>query len=133
MDTLLEVLGPLPECISVHLDRGYDSHTTREKLKTRSLDPMISEKGKPAPLRATKRWVVERTNSCNNAHKKLVGCTERRGRVNRTSGLPSPRWSSSYVGSSGEAGPTTAGRADLLADRSLLAEALSRSSHPRSV
>jgi hypothetical protein len=82
-DTLdtLEVLGPLPEWISVHLDRGYDSQTTREKLKARSLDPMISEKGKPAPLQATKRWVVERTNSWNNAHKKLVWCTERRGRV----------------------------------------------------
>ena len=42
---------------------------------------MISEKGKPAPLQATKRWVVERTNSWHNAHKKLVWCTERRGRV----------------------------------------------------
>lgn len=42
----------------------------------------ISEKGKPAPLAATKRWVVERTNSWNNAHKKLVWCTdERRVRV----------------------------------------------------
>ena len=66
----------------VHLDRGYDSQTTRQKLKARSLNPMISEKGKkPAPLAATKRWVVERTNSWNNAHKKLVWCTERRGRV----------------------------------------------------
>jgi len=42
---------------------------------------MISEKGKPAPLQATKRWVVERTNSRNDAHKKLVWCTERVGRV----------------------------------------------------
>jgi hypothetical protein len=33
---------------------------------------MISEKGKPAPLQATKRWEVERTNSWHNAHKKLV-------------------------------------------------------------
>jgi transposase len=80
LDTL-EVLGELPEQMSVHLDRGYDSHTTREKLKARGLDPMISEKGKPAPLGATKRWVVERTNSWNNAHKKLVWCTERRDRV----------------------------------------------------
>lgn len=80
LDTL-EVLGELPEQMSVHLDRGYDSQTTREKLKARGLDPMISEKGKPAPLGATKRWVVERTNSWNNAHKKLVWCTERRDRV----------------------------------------------------
>ena len=42
---------------------------------------MISEKGKPAPLGTTKRWVVERTNSWTNAHKKLVWCTERRDRV----------------------------------------------------
>src|SRR5215207_3179929 len=80
LDTL-EVLGELPERMSVHLDRGYDSQTTREKLKSRSLEPMISERGRPAPLGATKRWVVERTNSWNNAHKKLVWCTERRDRV----------------------------------------------------
>ena len=80
LDTL-EVLGELPERLSVHLGRGYDSRTTREKLKSRGLEPMISEKGKPAPLGATKRWVVERTNSWSNAHKKLVWCTERRDRV----------------------------------------------------
>jgi hypothetical protein len=77
----LEPLGRLPEQMSVHLDRGYDSRSTREKLKGRSLLAMISEKGKPAPLQATKRWVVERTNSWHNAHKKLVWCTERRERV----------------------------------------------------
>ncbi len=42
---------------------------------------MISEKGKPASLRAGMRWVVERTNSLHNAHKKLVWCTERQGHV----------------------------------------------------
>ena len=41
----------------------------------------ISKKGKPAPLQATKRWVVQRTSSWHNAHKKLVWCTERRARV----------------------------------------------------
>jgi len=80
LDTL-EVLGELPEQMSMHLDRGYDSRPTREMLKGRSLLAVISEKGKPAPLQATKRWVVERTNSWNNAHKKLVWCTERRDRV----------------------------------------------------
>ena len=67
--------------MNVHLDCGCDSETTREKLKARGLIPMISEKGKPAPLAATKRWVVERAHSWNNAHKKLVWCTERRDRV----------------------------------------------------
>ena len=77
----VEVLGELPDRASVHLDRGYDSEATRRRLKDRGLTAVISEKGKPAPLAATKRWVVERTNSWHNAHKKLVWCTERRGRV----------------------------------------------------
>jgi transposase len=80
LDTL-EVLEELPKQMSVHLDRGYDSRSTREKLGVRGLLAVISEKGKPAPLAATKRWVVEYTNSWNNAHKKLVWCTERRERV----------------------------------------------------
>jgi IS5 family transposase len=78
---VLEELGTLPEQVSVHLDRGYDSRITREKLEQRNLLAVISEKGKPAPLQATRRWVVERTSSWHNAHKKLVWCTERRGRV----------------------------------------------------
>jgi hypothetical protein len=43
LDTL-EVLGPLPEQMSVHLDRGCDSDTTREKLKARALASATSEK-----------------------------------------------------------------------------------------
>lgn len=77
----MEIVGELPERISAHLDRGYDSKSTREKLHDRGLLAEISEKGKPAPLAATKRWVVERTNSWTNAHKKLVWCTERVDRV----------------------------------------------------
>ena len=77
----MKASGSLPEPANVHLDRGYDSDFTRKRLEERGLIGMISEKGKPAPLQATKRWVVERTNSWNNAHKKLVWCTERRGVV----------------------------------------------------
>jgi transposase len=80
LDTL-EALGSLPEQMNVHLDRGYDSETTREKLWSRDFTPEISEKGKPVLLQMGKRWVVERTNSWHNAHKKLMWCTERRGRV----------------------------------------------------
>jgi hypothetical protein len=80
LDTL-EALGTLPESASVHLDRAYDSNATRQRLQDRGLNPMMSEKGKPAPLQTTKRWAVERTNSWHQAHKKLVWCTERRGRV----------------------------------------------------
>jgi len=76
-----ETLGELPERAKVHLDRGYDSNATRERLEDHGLLAEIAQKGKPAPLTATKRWVVERTSSWHNAHKKLVWCTERRGRV----------------------------------------------------
>jgi transposase len=76
----LETLG-VPEWASIHLDRGYDSKATRRLLEDRGLVGVISEKGKPSALGATKRWIIERTNSWSNAHKKLVWCTERRGRV----------------------------------------------------
>jgi len=74
-------VGGLPEGAIVHLDRGYDSSVTRERLRERVLEAEIAKKGQPAPLRAGQRWVVERTNSWHNAHKKLVWCTEREGRV----------------------------------------------------
>ena len=68
----LEGLGLPPEPVSVHLDRGYDSNLIRRLLEDRGLVGEISQKGKPSPLGATKRWVVERTNSWSNAHKKLL-------------------------------------------------------------
>jgi IS5 family transposase len=81
LDAVAQTLGELPESTSIHLDRGYDSETTCQRLRERALSAEISRKGEPAPLAATKRWVVERTGSWHNAHKKLVWCTERRGRV----------------------------------------------------
>ncbi len=81
LETVSEALGALPEGTSVHLDRGYDSRLTRERLAELGLGWEISGKGKPAPFWATKRWVVERTSSWHNAHKKLLWCTERVGRV----------------------------------------------------
>lgn len=77
----LESVGGLPERASMHLDRGYDSFATRERLKERALDAEISKKGQLASLQVGQRWVVERTNPWHNAHKKLVWCTEREGRV----------------------------------------------------
>ena len=82
LDAVAQTLGGLPESTTIHLDRGYDSGATRERLREeRGLSAEISPKGEPAPLGATKRWVVERTGSWHNAHKKLAWCTERRGRV----------------------------------------------------
>jgi len=75
-------VGGLPEEASVHLDRGYDSFVTRDRLQERGLNAEIAKKGQPAPIQAgQQRWMVERTNSWHNAHKKLVWCTEREGRV----------------------------------------------------
>jgi hypothetical protein len=53
------------------------------ELRILGLILMISERGKPAPLWATKRCVVERTNSwqAKLAHKKLGWCIERKGSV----------------------------------------------------
>jgi Transposase DDE domain len=62
-------LGGLPEGASVHLDRGYDSFLTRDRLRERRLDAQIANKGQPAPLQAGQRWMIERTNSWHNAHK----------------------------------------------------------------
>jgi hypothetical protein len=81
LDACSKASTELPEHASVHLDRAYDSNLTRELLNGRGLVGVISKKGKPSPLQVTKRWVVERTNSWSNAHKKLVWCTEREGRV----------------------------------------------------
>jgi transposase len=78
---LLKRLGPLPDHVTVHLDRGYDSTKTRDELAARGLHGVIAQKGKPAPVQVGLRWVVERTNAWHNAHRKLVLCTERRARV----------------------------------------------------
>jgi transposase len=82
-DTLntLQPLGELPDRTSVHLDRAYDFVATHQKLAARGLRAEISEKGKPAPITAAKRWAVERASSWHNAHKKLVWCTERKEQV----------------------------------------------------
>ena len=82
LDTLADRALP-PGETTVHLDRGYDSGKTRTELDRRGLASCIAKVGKPAPLRATSRWVVERTNAWHNAFKKLAWCTERRGLVIR--------------------------------------------------
>ncbi len=64
LDAVSEALRKLPEeGSSVHLDRGYGSKATRERLQECGLLADISEKGKPAPVAATKRWVAERADS----------------------------------------------------------------------
>ncbi len=77
----LDALTMVDRPVMVHLDRGYDSRVTRQRLECRGLTATIAPKGQPAPLTAHQRWVVERTNAWTNAQKKLVWCTERRARV----------------------------------------------------
>jgi transposase len=76
LDAVEDSVG-LPEDARVHLDRAYDSKKTHRLLEERGLVGVVNEKGRPAPLTAGLRWIVERTNSWHNAHKKLVWCTER--------------------------------------------------------
>ena len=51
-------LGLLPAQPTVHLDRGYDSGTTRTTLAKRGLDSHIAHQGMPAPSRPASggRW-----------------------------------------------------------------------------
>jgi transposase len=76
LDTL-DRLGPLPPQPVVHLDAGYDSHTTQDLLDKQGMTGQIATKGTPAPVQATRRWPVERTHAWGNQFKKLVYNTER--------------------------------------------------------
>lgn len=77
----LEELGPLPDEIIVRLDSGYDSHKTRACLAERGLAGEIARKGERAPVQATGRWHVERTNAWHHAFNRLQRCYERMATV----------------------------------------------------
>jgi hypothetical protein len=74
-------LDDLPDDVTVHLDRAYDSRPTRALLDTLGFDGAIARKGIPAPIQAGSRWVVERTHSWMNGYGKLRRCTEKRTAV----------------------------------------------------
>jgi transposase len=78
---LLDDLGPLPGEVTVHLDAGYDSGKTRQTLAERRLSGEIAHKGEKAPIQASRRWHVERTNAWHNAFNRLQRCYERRAAV----------------------------------------------------
>jgi transposase len=77
----LDDLGPLPEDITVHLDSGYDSGKTRDALADRGLHGRIATKGVKAPIQASQRWHIERTNAWHNAFNRLQRCYERQETV----------------------------------------------------
>jgi len=49
LDAVAKTLGELPESTSIHLDRGYDSQSTRQRLRERALSAEISRKGQSLP------------------------------------------------------------------------------------
>jgi transposase len=73
----LDDLGPLPGGITVHLDAGYDSQKTRDELAERGMHGEIAHKGDKAPIQASQRWHVERTNAWHNNFNRLQRCYER--------------------------------------------------------
>ncbi len=77
----LDKLDGLPEDVTVHLDRAYDSRPTRALLAALGFDGAIARKGVPAPVQAGARWVVERTHNWMNGYGKLRRCTEKRAAV----------------------------------------------------
>jgi transposase len=71
-------VGPLPAQPVVHLDAGYDYQPCRQVLADRGVVGQIATRGRPAPIQAGRRWVIERTHARGNQHGKLRWCTERR-------------------------------------------------------
>jgi hypothetical protein len=71
-------IGPhWPTEVTVHLDAGYDSQTTRVLLHRLGLHGEIARKGVPAPVQVGKRWVCERTHAWMNGYGELRRCTDR--------------------------------------------------------
>jgi len=73
----LDKLDGLPEDLTVHLDRGYDSRATRALLAELGFDGAIARNGIPAPIQAGSRWVVERTHQWMHGYGTLRRCTEK--------------------------------------------------------
>jgi Transposase DDE domain len=74
----IAVVGPLPQRPTVHLDAGYAYQPCRQILAERELVGEIATRGVPAPIQASRRWVIERTQAWGNQYGKLRRCTERR-------------------------------------------------------
>ena len=81
LDQANRQVGTLPVPLTVHLDAGYDSTTTRALLDGLGFAGTIARKGVPAPLQAGSRWVVERLHAWMNNFGKLRRCTDRDGTV----------------------------------------------------
>jgi len=69
--------GLLPEDRTCHLDAAYNGQPARQTLAALGFHPQIARLGAPAPVQATQRWPIERTNSWMNGYGKLRRMTDR--------------------------------------------------------
>jgi hypothetical protein len=77
----LDGIGPLPERVRMHLDRGYDNKRARQVVVDLGFDPKIAKRGLPAPIQAGSRWPVERTHAWMNGYGKIRRCTDRQAAI----------------------------------------------------
>ncbi|GGJ64533.1 transposase [Streptomyces brasiliensis] len=81
LDAAKEQVGVLPDTVNVNLDQGYDNNKSRALIAELGFTSDIARKGAPAPIRASRRWPIERTHAWMNDYGKLRRCTERSGKV----------------------------------------------------
>ena len=81
LDQVRAQVQPLPATVTVHLDRGSDSHVTRARLAALGFPGEIAREGVPAPVQAGTRWVIERLHAWMNHYGKLRRCTDRDGTI----------------------------------------------------
>jgi transposase len=66
-----------------YVDQGHTGQRPAEEAQAHAISVEVVKhpESKHGFVLLPRRWVVERTNAWQNAHKKLVWCTERQGRV----------------------------------------------------
>ncbi len=78
LDAAISQLGGLlPGERTCHLDAAYNGKPASQALAERGFDAQIARLGVPAPIQATQRWPIERTNSWMNGYGKLRRMTDR--------------------------------------------------------
>jgi hypothetical protein len=73
--------SPLPAPVTVHLDAVCNCRRARGLLASLGFSAAIACRDQPAPIQASRRWPVERTNSWMNGYGKLRRCTDRNGQI----------------------------------------------------